>query len=330
MEARTLALILLPALAGACGPEMTDGPHGFATSGDQGPGGNKDFGSSDAYCGGQQFTVQRVQPNVFLVVDRSGSMANAIAAGSPTKKWDDLKTAIGSLVSGFDTQIRLGMSLYNRDGQCAPGIIDTTLAPLNGGLVMSQLGQTAPGGDTPTAATLAYVKQNGGLNDTTRQNVVVLATDGKPNCNDTDVEGKITALYNATPSVKTFVIGLGSETSSNPGLLNAWAVAGHTERPGVTKYYQSNSATELQSAFQTIVGGLVSCQFSLSAKPPDPSQLYVWLGGQQVPLDAANGYSYSDGPPAVTLNGAVCDQLKADPNKTIQIVYGCPAPPPVL
>jgi hypothetical protein len=327
MRRSTLAILVL--LAG-CGPEVPDYvPRG--DSPDLGrPGAGQDLSSGDTTCGGQQFTVHRVQPNVFMVVDRSGSMGEPIASGSFTKKWDDLKVALGSLVSGFDSQIRLGMSLFNRDGNCAAGQIDTPVGPGNGSTVMNQLGATSPGGNTPTAATLDYVRQHAGLNDASRPNVVVLATDGVPNCGDTDVAGKITALYNSTPSVRTFVIGLGTETSSNPGLLNSWADAGHTARVGTTRYYQSNTSQDLADAFQTIVGGIVSCSFSLSTAPPDPGQLYVWLGGVQVPLDAANGYTYADGPPSVTLNGGVCDQLKADPSKTIQVVYGCPAPPPVL
>jgi len=233
-------------------------------------------------------------------------------------------------VGGFDSQMRLGMSLFNRDGDCAPGIIDATLAPTNGANVMGKLSATSPGGNTPTAATLDYVRQHAVLNDPTRPNIVLLATDGLPNCGDTDVTGKIEALYNATPSVKTFVVGVGSETSSNPGLLNAWADAGHTARPGSTHYFQSSSATELADAFQTIANGIVSCTFSLSDAPPDPSQLFVWMGGVQVPLDAVNGYNYFDSPPSVTLNGAMCDQLKTDPTKKVQIVYGCPSAPPIL
>ncbi len=323
---------LLAILLAACGPETApDGPYphevDMAEPRLQAP---PDLAVGDATCGGQQFQVDRVQPNVFLVIDRSGSMANPISSTSSARKWDDLKTAVSQLVSGFNAQIRLGMSLYNRDGDCAAGIIDTGLSPMNGATVLSQLDATSPGGNTPTAATLAFVRQNAGLDDPMRPNVVVLATDGKPNCSDVDVTGKIQALYYGAPSVRTFVIGLGSETFTNADLLNQWAVAGHTDRSGPVKYYQSNSAAELAAAFQSIVGGIASCSFALSQSPPDPSQLYVWLGGVQVPLDAANGYAYTGGPPSVTLNGAACDQLKADPSKKLQIVYGCPAPPPIL
>ena len=318
-------------LLAACAPSTTSG-HGVTgidLGEAQAPAPTMDMASHDTSCGGQQFTVTRVQPNVFLVIDRSGSMGEPISGSSNTSKWDDLKNAVSSLVTGFDSQIRLGMSLFNSDGNCGAGKIDTALGPLNGATVNAELSATQPGGNTPTAATLAAIATSANLSDPTRDNIVVLATDGQPNCGDTDVTGKIDTLYNATPSVKTYVIGVGDGVSSNPDLLNAWAVAGHTDRSGGTKYYQSNSAQDLQSAFQTIAGGIVSCTFALSSTPPDPTQLDVYLNQTPVAADAANGFSYSDSPAQVTLHGAACDSLKKDPSQKLGVVYGCPGVPPI-
>jgi hypothetical protein len=283
----------------------------------------------DASCGGMQFALTRVPPNVLLVLDRSGSMGDSIGGGSTTSKWTDLKTALQSVVTNYDSQTRLGVSLFSSDGNCGAGNITLTAA-MNGTNVLNQVNASAPAGNTPTAATLAKVNTSGMLNDPTRENVVVLATDGLPNCGDTDVAGKITALYNATPSVKTYVIGVGDGTASDPTALDSWAVAGHTARVGAaTQYYQANSPQDLKDAFDTIVGGVVSCKFALGSQPPDAMQLYVWENGVQVPVDPANGYTYDASGPSVTLNGSACAQLKANPNDKVQVVYGCPAPPPI-
>jgi hypothetical protein len=288
-----------------------------------------DMAQGDASCGGMAFALTRVPPNVMLVLDRSGSMGQSIGGGSATTKWTDLKNAVQSLVTNYDAQVRLGDSIFSSDGNCGAGNIRLT-APANGSAVMTELNSAGPNGNTPTAATLAKVQQSGMLNDATRDNVVVLATDGLPNCGDTDVVGKITALYNATPSVKTYVIGVGDGTASDPTALDSWADAGHTAQTGAaTKYYQANSPNDLKTAFDTIVGSVVSCKFSLSSAPPDAQQLYVWLNGVQVPVDAANGYTYDPAGPSVTLNGTTCAQLKANPNDKVQVIYGCPAPPPI-
>src|SRR3981189_236721 len=52
-------------------------------------------GTDDAgNCGAMEFALARVAPNVMLVADRSGSMNQAIASGSATSKWTDLKNAV--------------------------------------------------------------------------------------------------------------------------------------------------------------------------------------------------------------------------------------------
>jgi hypothetical protein len=262
-----------------------------------------------------------------LVLDRSGSMNDSIGGGSATTKWSDLKSAIQQVVTSYDANTRLGVSLFSSDGNCGAGNI-TLAAPSNGTTVMGLVNAQGPGGNTPTAATLAKVAQQGMLDDPTRDNVVVLATDGLPNCGDTDVEGKITTLYTQTPSVKTYVIGVGDATASNPTLLDSWADAGHTARTGApTKYYQANSPQDLKDAFDTIVASVVSCKFQLGQAPPDANQLYVWEDGKQVPADPANGYRYDPNGPSVTLNGAACDAIKQKPSTKVQVIYGCPTPP---
>src|SRR6185436_3509542 len=182
----------------------------------------------DLTCGAQQFDLERIPPNVMLVLDRSGSMGNSIDGTSATKKWDDLKAALIQLVNGYDALVRFGVALYSTDNDCAPGMVAAAPANANGTAVLGKVNAASPGGNTPTAGTLAAVLASGAVSDATRDNVVVLATDGLPNCADTDVEGKIAALYAA--KVKTYVIGVGSGTASDPALLNAWAVAGHTDR----------------------------------------------------------------------------------------------------
>ena len=286
------------------------------------------MGPGDASCGGMQFALARVPPNVMLVLDRSGSMNDSIGGGSATTKWSDLKAALQGLVTTYDSQMRLGASIFSDDGNCGAGDI-TPLAAANGSTIMSKVNAGGPAGNTPTAATLDKVRTQGLLNDLNRDNVVVLATDGLPNCNDVDVAGKIAALYNATPSVKTYVIGVGDGTASDPTLLNAWADAGHTARPNATKYYQTNSPAELKQAFDAIAGGIVSCTFKMSQQAPDPSLLYVWSNGVSVPLDAMNGYTYDDLNDSVTLHGSACDALKTNPSTKVQVVYGCPGPPPI-
>jgi hypothetical protein len=333
--------LVCPILVAACGASRID------TGGVGGPGDGVDLasyvtgggddgsidpggGGDDMNCGGMQFALQRVPPNVMLILDRSGSMKQPISNNSQTSKWQDLQSAMDTVLTQFDGQIRFGADLFADPGQnsnCAAGQIAVPVGPNHGAQIKNTISATSPGSETPTAATFDVVIQKGMLNDATRDNVVVLATDGQPNCNDTDVTSRITTLYNSKPSVKTYVIGVGSDTASNPTLLDAWAVAGHTDKNVEPKYYQANSPQDLQNAFTTIAGGVVSCTFLMGQAPPDPTQLYVWEDGKAVPADPNNGYTYDPNGPSVTLHGASCDQLKANTMTKVQVVYGCPNAP---
>jgi hypothetical protein len=325
--------------AGDAGDNPADpngGPGGSATGGsDDGGPGSIDPGvyNPDMNCGGMAFAIQRVPPNVMLILDRSGSMSDPIDANSLTSKWQDLQSAMDSVLTQYDPQIRFGADLFadpNSFDSCAPGPIAVPVGPNHGAMIRSALNGASPGSATPTAATFDLVIQGGMLNDPQRDNYVVVVTDGMPNCGDTDVASRIAMLYAAKPSVKTYVIGVGSDTASDPVTLNSWAVAGHTDKQGQTSYYQANSPQDLQAAFNTIAGGVVSCTFHMAQKPPDPMQLYVWSNGKAVPADPNNGYTYDASGPTVTLHGAACNLLRNNPNTKIQVEYGCPNPPGVM
>ena len=289
-----------------------------------------DGGSDDAgRCGGMEFAITRVAPNVMLVLDRSGSMGQSIGGGSSSSKWSDLKSAVSSLVSGYDSQMHLGASIFSSDGNCGAGNIDVALAPAGGQSILTRLAAQGPSGNTPTAATLDNVMQKGLLNDPTRGNYVVLATDGLPNCNDVDVTRRITQLYNATPSVKTYVIGIGADTNTDPAQLDAWADAGHTARTGATHYYQTNSPADLKAAFDAIVGGIVSCDFKMMQSAPDPSLITVTENGSALSPSPTVGYSFDAATNTVTLHGAACDMLKTNAATKVGVSYGCPGPPPI-
>jgi hypothetical protein len=289
-----------------------------------------DGGTDDAgNCGAMEFALQRIPPNVMLVIDRSGSMGMSIGGGSATTKWTDLKNAVSSLVTNYDSEMHLGAAIFSSDGNCAASNVDVPLAAAAGATVMTKLNAQGPTGNTPTAYALDTVISKGMVNDKTRGNYVVLATDGEPNCGDVDVATRITSLYNQTPSVKTFVIGIGDGTASDPTLLNSWADAGHTARTGATHYFQTSSPTDLKAAFDAIVGGIVSCDFKMTQAAPDPSLINVTENGVAVSPSPTNGYSFDPSTNTVTLHGTACDMLKSNASTKVGVLYGCPGPPPI-
>src|SRR5207237_2041848 len=132
-------------------------------------------------CGGMQFALTRVAPNVMLVLDRSGSMKAPIASGSTTTKYQDLTAAITNLANSYGTLMRLGDTFFAADNDCAPGV-PSKILDNNGATIIGDVTAHTPGSNTPTATTLDAVIASGELTDATRGNYVVLATDGLPNC----------------------------------------------------------------------------------------------------------------------------------------------------
>ena len=153
--------------------------------------------------------------------------------------------------------------------------------------------------------------------------------DGEPNCGGdaNSVKNVVAQLYAQNPSVRTFVVGIGDGTSSNPAALNSWADAGHTARAGATKYYQVNTAMDLANAFADIVSGVASCTYALTQKPADASLIVAYIGGVAVPQDPTNGTTYDPGTNSLVFNGSSCDQIKSGAATSLDIVYGCPAGP---
>ncbi len=279
-------------------------------------------------CGGQEFALTKTPPNIMLVLDRSGSMVDHISTTSSTTKYDDLTSAIATLVQRYDAKVRFGATFFAGDDNCAPGSVGP-IAANNGARIQSELAAHAPGGNTPTATTLDAVIASGALADTARANYLVLATDGMPNCDDVDVKRRIAALYAGTPQVRTFVIGIGSETNTQPQLLDAWAVAGHTARAGDIAYYQTNSSTELDAAFDGIAGDIASCDFKLDGAPDNPQFINVTENGMAVSPSPTVGWTFDPATRTVSLHGAACDAVKNDAQTKVSVVYGCPSLPPI-
>ncbi len=299
--------------------------------------------------------ISQAAPNIHLVIDRSGSMSldstGVLPTGTGTAKWEDFAASLDTILTSYGSQANeWGMSLFPTDTayhSCVAGdiavplaspavaipSIKTKIAAYNRNNLLTYNGYT------PTTEALQGVVDHVALNDATRNNYVVLMTDGLPKCvggTPQNVTPVIAALYAQDPPVRTFIIGFGSELvpdpiasqATNPAMLNDWAVAGHTERAGATKYYQAGDAAALNAAFTDIVTGVASCTFTLSTMPTDPTLVVGTLNGTAVAQDLTNGYSYDIATQSVTFHGTSCQQIKDHPTTTVvSVVYGCPASP---
>jgi hypothetical protein len=330
-----MALAATILLSGCLG---TDPGHGGAGSGGSGGGGAGGNGipQEPMGCGKQTFPIMasKVSPNIMMNVDESGSMKELIA-GSNVSKWTALVGAVNDLFMKYSGSAQWGLSIFPHTpaNSCSAGQIDVPISATATTAILTKLNSMNDGnigGNTPTNQTLqAMLGSAAGLADATKANYVLLMTDGQPNCGgDAPAVAKtIAQLYAQTPSVRTFVVGIGDGASSDPNALNSWADAGHTARAGATHYYQVNTANDLTAAFADIVSGVASCTYQLTMKPADASLIVAYIGGVAVPQDPANGTTYDPGSNSLVFHGSSCDQIKSGASSSLDIVYGCPAGP---
>jgi hypothetical protein len=280
-------------------------------------------------CGGQHYGATSVPPNVLIVLDRSSSMNDPIPGGT---KWTVALSAISNLVSTYDARIRFGLMEFPGMNQtctqgmmCGPGNVFVNVAPMTGSMITTFLnGSHTCMFGTPTAEALIGLQMYSGLADPMRANYVLLITDGQSTC--ADPVPVVSALRARNPSIRTFVIGFGSAV--DPMQLAALANAGGTARMGSPVYYQADDATSLASAFMTIAGSVLSCTYTLSDIPPDPSMLYVFFGTTSVARDSshANGWDYDAMTHQLQFYGATCDMLRGGGVGNLVVSYGCPTP----
>ncbi len=144
-------------------------------------------------CGNEIIPTLTEPPNLYFVIDRSGSMADIINGRS---KYSSLETALVDLVRRMGSRARVGATLfpaYDANESCLTGeeVFKTTLGdPLSyaaageNGPVTSGFAQAIhrkPRGGTPTGATLEDILPK--LVKLEGDTYVILATDGGPNCN---------------------------------------------------------------------------------------------------------------------------------------------------
>ena len=191
-----------------------------------------------------------VPPNVLVVLDRSGSMDNELPSNE--RKWDVAVDAISSLVLAFDDRIRFGIGTFPEgDNNCETGRLRLPVADAGGAAVATYVQMDAPEGDgTPIAASLtAITAEEAALRDSTRENFVLLVTDGAENCDGMPATA-VGGLMGRTPMVRTFVVGFGDGVDE--GELNGMADAGGTARMGDPRYYRADDPLALEQALNEI------------------------------------------------------------------------------
>jgi hypothetical protein len=299
-------------------------------------------------CGGFEFSIEAVPPNLLIMLDRSGSMDGSVP-DTNLNRWEVAKVAIEQVTTTYNDQIRFGLATYSActGNGCSAGTIVVPIADLNAAAINGFLATTAGKGsnngqnvdnnglieylcdsgdpETSTGKSLQAQVGNQTLQDLERDNAILLITDGSESgqCIDNGNDGPTAAgnLFGQAIPVKVFAVGFGG---ANINEVNQIAQAG-----GTGTGYLADQAADLDMALAQIANAVATCTFELDQVPPDPNEIFVFFDKDPagVPNDPNNGWTYDPMTNTVTFHGTACDAIKGGIIVDIDIVYGCNQPP---
>jgi hypothetical protein len=285
----------------------------------------------DAGCGGDIQPIELtklLEPDLVIVLDRSGSMSGTLGAGT---RWTVMRDAVNTIASTYEDNIKLGLVEFPYDENCGVGPLAVRV-PVDLGQapeIMTYFQTRVPGGATPSELGLVEaLNLYNSIPVNPAGRYVLFATDGEPTCAaEAETVTAVTNLANA--GIKTYVLGFAGGFSDP--LLNSAALAGLVPRPnGPPHYYSATNATELDMVLEDIAGGIAvgSCSFMLAMAPPDPDNVSVTINGVFVPRSPShtNGWDYHPDASTITLFGVYCDQIMNGGVTEVSFGFGCPGP----
>lgn len=372
------ALAVAAALFAACGskhpPAADESTHGIDDGTDGGLFADLDARPScelladGGPCGCLEMSFLTDVPNLYFVLDRSGSMEDG-------GKWQTVRNVVATTVQKLGPRIKFGASVFPKSSSsCGGGIEVLSLrsgdspAGYRGPAVQGFLNATnikATGG-TPTAATLRnitpVVTSLGG------RTFVVLATDGGPNCNQNATCDSSTCIANierydpacqpggitncctpdlfgrdscldadpteaavkalADAGIPTYVIGV---PGSGPyaALLDRLAQAGGTARATSPYYYRVDS--EGGAALDDALRAIaakVTARCDLPLDPPPADPTRVNVYFDDTVVPADPENGWRFDGKTITLVGSACQRVLSGEILNLRVIGGCPTEQP--
>jgi hypothetical protein len=310
-----------------------------------------------AYCAAEAQEAEGRKLDLVVLMDGSGSM-NEEVEGS--KKWDLLVNALDAFLNDPDSAgIGVGLIYFgipagydagdlvvscNVPDYAKPAVPIADL-PDSAPVFVSSLSGYTPIGGTPTRPALEGAEQyaeSWQKQHPTRRVAIVLATDGEPNDCDSTVDavsGVAAEGAAKTPSIETYVIGVGSSLTN----LDQVATAGGTGQAYLIDTTQDTTA-RFVAAMNAIRGrAALPCEYPLpkssSGAELDPGKVNVTFtestdAGKAVLLQVPNetscdvkqgGWYYDDPttPKNIELCDASCTRAKTDFGGRIEVLVGC-------
>lgn len=369
--------VLAVAAAPSCGngkPPPAGDNHASSggTSGGFGTGTGKPAGcgvdQAGAFCDCVDVPLVAEPPNIYYVLDRSGSMSH-------DNKWTNARDAVTALTKAIGSHAHFGAAIFPSGAEsCGAGnevmsvrpgdpVGDpNAMTPTADALFEAML--VPPQGGTPTTATLQYVLAR--VMPLPSKTYVVLVTDGAPNCNpaanctadlcadniamvsgcpkggppnccappngvnciDSDASAKAVADL-AAAGFPTYVIGLATSAMESD-VLDQLAVAGGTANTGGgTKYFLANDvSSQGLLAILRKVAGKIAGACVQRLKAPPMDPTLVNVYVDGVVVPQDPTNGWGLQGDTVTLVGDTCARVESGDALDVRIIAGCPTVKP--
>jgi hypothetical protein len=275
--------------------------------------------------------ITKQSGNILVVFDRSLTMSTDWN-GSP--RYLAAGNALIDAITPLQDQLTVG-GVFFPSGFLSCTVSDITASDQINFMPAAQFITTLPNqfvailGLTPIEASI--IAANGALSSATLKGntVVVLMTDGEPDCQDNmDNANSVVAGW-AAKGIKTYVVGLPGSAAAD-AILYQLAQSG-----GTNNYFSPDDPAALQAQFATIITeitkrGISSCTINLVQTADtdiEKLQMIVMEKGQEysVQRQMANGGGWTvsaDGKVA-TMTGALCDDAKNGRFDSVRFDFGC-------
>lgn len=287
--------------------------------------------------------INTLTPSVELLVDRSQSMEAMFGAAD---RWNTIRDVLVNPTTGFvkemEARVRFGLTLYTSfqagggggaggapAGGC-PDLIQVPISLNNFAMIQPIFMANEVGDNTPTAEGVTAVTTKLEMYQEVGPKVIVLATDGDPDsCADPDSNGTEPPRAASEAAVQaafdkgilTYVIAVGEDITDLQHMQDL-AVIGAGGDPAAS-YFQASNTMALTEAFNTILRGVISCDFTLNGTVADtaaPSGS-VKIDGTELVYGDPNGWVLVNGD-TVRLQGEACNTLKIEVS-FVDITFPC-------
>jgi hypothetical protein len=315
--------------------------------------------AESATCAGEAHDGTMIPLDVLIVFDNSSSMSCDVtdlpdckgSSGAANPRIGAVRNAINNFVSSpGSADIRVGLDPFPPADplaeQCGHDYAapDIPIAPAKDSVATfaAVLGGLTPHLNTPTEQALtgayayskAYMTANPG-----RSVAVMLVSDGIPFACSNDQTGAVSAglaqaAFAGSPSIKTYVVGMGNVT-----VLDAIALAGSG---GATHYVvaDANATAQIQALLKTVTSTM-TCDYKLpttgalldfgavnvKTRAGDAGFIDIYKVANAAACGAKGGWFYDTDaagtPIKITLCPQSCDPLKAASSSSMQIIIGC-------